>query len=560
MKKIFYVLSVFSLLLLYGCNSSAKLVKNPNDSKGNVSFKAREYYLKGIFLQAEERFSEALVQFHKAQIFDTTSATIHNSLAENYFKLNDFEPALYHLKKAAHLAADNIETHRLFAEVYFRQRKDSEAIHAYEQILKLDPFDDNARNFLFFLYEKTKQPAAKVKLYEDLLYLYGNDKVILLQIADAYEQQEDLNKAIYYLNKVIDIDSLDYDVFFNHGTLLERLDHFDEAIQSYQRAYRLAPHENDVIGRLAILYRSTNQYKKTIDILEPAIIEYPDNIGFKLILGECYYLTENPDKTRELLTPLSLLNTSPWTVYDLLGRIELEDKNYEQAINYFQKVITINEKNYFGWLFLGFTYIDMNKFSDAENNYRKAVTVLPDETSLWTWLGISLQRQRKYNDAIIPFTKAISLDDKNVNALSSLPVVLEELNMFSKSDSIYQIAVQNLPENALLLNNFAYSLSERNIRLEEALAMSEKSNLLEPDNAAYLDTIGWIYFKLKNYEEAKIYIHKSINSRPNSAVVLDHLGDVYYEMGDISEAKKYWKKSIELQPDNQTVLEKIANN
>ena len=152
------------------------------------------------------------------------------------------------------------------------------------------------------------------------------------------------------------------------------------------------------------------------------------------------------------------------------------------------------------------------------------------------------------------------IDPKNINALSSLPVVLEELDLFKQSDEVYEDGVKNLPDNALLLNNFAYSLSERDTRLQEALEMSQKAIELEPENAAYLDTIGWIYFKLKNYKNAESYILQSLELRPNSAVVLDHLGDIYYNLNDISQAKMHWKKSIEIQPDNQSVLDKIANN
>ena len=150
MKK-FKIYILFILVLIsYSCKTSRVITKPSNEEPSKVSFKAREYYIKGLFLQSEERFTEALVQFHKAQIFDTTSATIHNSLAENYIKLNEFEPATYHLHKALSIEPENIDSYRLLGEVYFRQRKDDEAIAAYEKVLKLDPFDDNARNFLFF--------------------------------------------------------------------------------------------------------------------------------------------------------------------------------------------------------------------------------------------------------------------------------------------------------------------------------------------------------------------------------------------------------------------------
>jgi len=559
MKKNYFKIFIIALFL-FSCSTSKKLVSTNITSQEKVSLKAREYFLKGIYLQAEERFSEALVQFHKAQIFDTTSSTIHNSLAENYLKLNELEPAVYHLKKAKKLQPKNIESHRLLGEVYLRQRKDFQAIEAYETALELDPFDDTSRNFLFFLYEKTKQPVAKAQLYENMLDLYGKNKTILTYIAKVYEKQKDYNKVLQYLNMILELDSTDAESHYNKARMLDALKNKKEAIVSYETALKFAPGDTIIIDQLAFLYRTTNQYQKVVDIYKPLLAKNEKNIVARLSMAESYYFLKKNDKTKELLLPVETNERSPWGVYDLLGRVELEAKNYPAAIEYFNKVIHKNKNNRFGWLFLGFTYSDMDDLEKAAETFREAVTYLGKDAALWSWLGVTLQRQKEYAQAIEPFQKALILDPKNTNALSSLPVVLEELDMFAQCDSVYEKGLKALPENALLLNNFAYSLSERDIRLPEALEMSQKAIDMEPENGAYLDTIGWILYKMENYKQARDYILKSIQLRPKSAVVLDHLGDVYYKLDDISNAKKYWKMSIEIKPDNPAVLDKIANN
>jgi tetratricopeptide (TPR) repeat protein len=129
--------------------------------------------------------------------------------------------------------------------------------------------------------------------------------------------------------------------------------------------------------------------------------------------------------------------------------------------------------------------------------------------------------------------------------------------MVAKSDSLYEVAIERFPENALLLNNYSYSLSERNLQLDRALEMSKKANILEPDRPAYLDTIGWIYFKLGKLEEAEFYIRKSIDLQADSPVVLQHLGDVYYEMGDLDNAIEYWNRSLEADPENEELFNKL---
>ena len=109
----------------------------------------------------------------------------------------------------------------------------------------------------------------------------------------------------------------------------------------------------------------------------------------------------------------------------------------------------------------------------------------------------------------------------------------------------------------MLLNNYAYNLSERDEKLDEALSMAKIAVERDPGNASYLDTIGWIYFKLGKFKSAKTNIEKSLEINPNSAVVLEHLGDVYNGMKDYSNAVKYWKLSLEKNPENPSLKEKI---
>ena len=90
--------------------------------------------------------------------------------------------------------------------------------------------------------------------------------------------------------------------------------------------------------------------------------------------------------------------------------------------------------------------------------------------------------------------------------------------------------------------------------------MSKKAIEAQPENAAYLDTIGWIYYKLRQFDLALKYIKQSLDSREDSAVVIKHLGDVYYEMGDHDNAKIQWKKAFDLDPELENLKDRIDSN
>ena len=131
------------------------------------------------------------------------------------------------------------------------------------------------------------------------------------------------------------------------------------------------------------------------------------------------------------------------------------------------------------------------------------------------------------------------------------------MEKWAECDSIYERALQIDSQNALVNNNYAYSLSERGERLNIALKMVEIAITAVPDNSSYLDTIGWVYFKLGKYQEAKNYLEKAIEIGGESAVMLEHLGDVMSKLGDAQKAKMLWQKAYEFDKTNVTLKSKI---
>ena len=79
----------------------------------------------------------------------------------------------------------------------------------------------------------------------------------------------------------------------------------------------------------------------------------------------------------------------------------------------------------------------------------------------------------------------------------------------------------------------------------------------EPANSSYLDTKGWVYYKMGNYPQAKKFIEESLKLSGDKSVILDHLAEVVYAMGNQTEAISIWKKAFELSPDNTDLKQKI---
>lgn len=122
----------------------------------------------------------------------------------------------------------------------------------------------------------------------------------------------------------------------------------------------------------------------------------------------------------------------------------------------------------------------------------------------------------------------------------------------------YEQALKLRPGNPLILNNFAYFLSEEQRDLERALKMSARANELDPQNATFLDTQAWVLYRLGRYEEAQALMRQAlVLDTTGSAELLLHYGDILYALGKTFMAKTYWQRALEAGADGQKVEERL---
>ncbi len=166
--------------------------------------------------------------------------------------------------------------------------------------------------------------------------------------------------------------------------------------------------------------------------------------------------------------------------------------------------------------------------------------------------------QLKRNDeAIIYISKALTLSPNDINLLGTLGLIYDTQKKWDQCDSVYKKALLIDSSNALINNNYAYSLSERGINLDLALKMSKMAIKAEPVNSAYLDTMGWIYFKMERLSEAEKYIQKALAISGDKPDELEHLGDVEFKLGNKEKAIETWQKAFNMDKSNLELKSKI---
>ncbi|MCJ7802115.1 MAG: tetratricopeptide repeat protein, partial [Candidatus Marinimicrobia bacterium] len=236
-----------------------------------------------------------------------------------------------------------------------------------------------------------------------------------------------------------------------------------------------------------------------------------------------------------------------------------EHKEHGKAQSYADKMIIAFPENPQGFINSALIALDQDDSNKAINILSPAAADFPDDYSIQYLLGMSYNIDNNFKMAAVFLDNARQISPHSRNTLHLLAIVNDNLNNWSVSDGIYQQLIQTDSTDAQAFNNYAYSLVERDERIELAKKYSRKAIELAPDQAAYLDTYGWILFKMGNAKEAHKYIEKSLEIDDENAEVLKHMGDILVKMKKYKEAIKYYHKALSLDPENQELINKVSD-
>lgn len=193
----------------------------------------------------------------------------------------------------------------------------------------------------------------------------------------------------------------------------------------------------------------------------------------------------------------------------------------------------------------------------------RAIELNPNDIELYGYIAPAYYNIKQYDKAIEVYKKALAAVDSTDTEHRSMFLGGMGDAKFSMGDTIgafalYDQAIEFDPNNVSILNNYAYFLTLCNRDLDKAERMSAKTVQAEPQNATFLDTYAWVFYKRKEYTMAQLYIEMAIkNERRPSSDIYDHYGDILLAVGNKQEALKQWKKALELDAGNKELLEKV---
>jgi tetratricopeptide (TPR) repeat protein len=192
----------------------------------------------------------------------------------------------------------------------------------------------------------------------------------------------------------------------------------------------------------------------------------------------------------------------------------------------------------------------------------EAIKIFKDKPLLYLFKGNAAMSKDNYDEAISVFEEGLmhsgNNNDLKIQFYSLMAEAYRSSGNNEKSDSCYEEALILDPNNLLVLNNYSYFLSLRQVKLNMAEKMSKKTIIAQPENYVYLDTYAWILFNKGNYKKALEFIEKAIEfNGSDDPDILEHYGDILEKLGRNNEALKYWELSVEKGNNKESIFRKI---
>lgn len=342
-----------------------------------------------------------------------------------------------------------------------------------------------------------------------------------------------------------------------YGRFLERNDRGDEAAEVYGEAMASAP--NDPVLKAAI-DRATSSDGKKPKLLVSTAQEGVAEAMFGL--AGAFAREDGGVRLSLVYVQLALaLNPKMDSARLLLGNVMEAQQRWEPAAETYSAIP--EDSPYYRTAQIGRADAlgRIDKIDEALATLTELEKTFPDEVNLPIARGDLLRRAERYADAGEAYDRAIDLiaepEPRHWSLFYARGVTRERTGDWDNAEADLKKALEFRPNQAHVLNYLGYSWIEQGKNLEEARGMIERAVEMRPDDGYITDSLGWVQYRLGDFEEAVKTMERAVELNPTDPVINDHYGDTLWSVGRRLEARFQWKRALSFKPDEEELKERI---
>ena len=470
--------------------------------------------------------------FKKVVNVDPDSKDGLTSLAQLYFEQGDYAGAVAQLKRIPEADMDPALLGML-GEAYTQMHDFVSGVAAYEKALERDPENKEVRRaYADALLDMGNTPAARTE-FEKILKADPDDEAAYIRLAQIDRQEGRFDQARKELEHARTLaqrsetnSQEDMRIQFEQASLEDAAGNQDKAIELLQGLVKGSEHEGGqytpgeahnralFLERLGSIYREQRKYDTALQAFQQivALGRGQAPLGEQLIVDT---LRQNHQLPKALDEVNAALQKYPEerALRILRAYVLGEMGQVDEAVKQLQALMNHTPADRELCLSVAQVYIQAKQFAEAEQAVNQALgySSKPEEQEYSRFiLGEVYERQKKYDLAEEQFKKVLASN----------------------------------PFNASAANYLGFMLADRGVRLEESLRYIQKALQLEPNNGAYLDSLGWAYYKMNRPDLAEPHLEKAARLMSDDPTIHEHLGRLYLRLGKETQAEQEWERAL----------------
>jgi tetratricopeptide (TPR) repeat protein len=521
--------------------------------------------------------------------------------------------AIEQFKEIVRLDPTDTESALWLARLYRLQNRHEKAEDVLRGILKNDAENEAGVEQLTQLLLDEGKSSDAIALLEGITSKSSSPTLLDL-LGDAYTQTKDLPKAEAAYRKAAELDPSETSHQRGLGQTLLSEEKYSEALKVYQKLSDLMPDDADVYLRLAQIYRELHQMDKAEETLVKARQYSPGSLDVMYNEAMVYeaqgryedairVLSEAVTGVKGQSASIPSRRRSLAVLYQQLGQLYRDTQNFQPAVNTYEELARLgDEEDRRARLLIMDTYRMAKDLQKALQAGKEAVAKYPKDTAIKSSYALLLgetnqteeaakllrlqlngtesdrevylniaqiyERGRRYPEAEKSARAAEAIAGaprENEMTWFLLGAIYERQKFFDKAETEFKKALAVNPKSAAVLNYYGYMLGDLGIRLDEAQSLVQRALDEDPYNGAYLDSLGWVYFKQNKLAAAEATLRKALERDSHDPTMHSHLGDVYAKSGRPELAAAEWEKSLaewkhvlpaDVEPDRVAEVEK----
>jgi len=504
--------------------------------------------------------------------------TMLKNAMEQYSKIVEQDPA-------------DFESWTMLGRLHQLGNNSVEAEKAYNKALELDKENEDALTGLSFVYSSLGDHKRSTELLERAV---GKNPSMrsLMALAQGYEQMRDFKLAAETLRRAVDISPGNTEVrrFFAQSLLAS--EQYDDALKQFEALAEDDPRDAQPWLQMSRIYRQQRKLKEAREANEKAKELDPNNLDVRF--NEVNIL-DGEGKTADAIASLKQIlgstNKARYSAGEKQNRLWLLERlggmqrgagQHADAVATFRQMIDVDsdqaarataqivETYRFARDYKkameeadagvqkfpsdrALKFIRANLLADTgrhDDAAKEVKSLLDGKADRDTYLALAqvFEKGKNFSEAGKALDSAEKLSESSEDKEGvwfARGAMFEKQKRYDLSEAEFRKILKQNPENSSAMNYLGYTFADRNVRLPEALELIQKALEKEPGNGAYLDSLGWVYFRLDRLKEAEANLLLAVDKSPSDPTVHDHLGDVYAKQGRLKDAMTEWQVSLQ---------------